>query len=113
MNKDLLSKSILQTSSFQQLASQLKETPKLHIKESVGSLDAFIIAKLHKQYSTVLVITDTDENERFLRSDIETLSEYECVNFPPTNHKPYNDEQIVDSSLLVQRSEALEAINSD
>ncbi|MFA5667598.1 MAG: transcription-repair coupling factor [Balneolaceae bacterium] len=113
MNKDLLSKSILQTSSFQQLASQLKETPKLHIKESVGSLDAFIIAKLHQQYSTVLVITDTDENERFLRSDIETLSEYECVNFPPTNHKPYNDEQIVDSSLLVQRSEALEAINSD
>ncbi len=110
MKKDKLIKSIHSTPAFQELSVKLKEYSKLYLKESVGSLNALVISKLQKEAKTILVITDTDENERFVKSDLEVLNGNESTSFPPTNHKPYDEEQILDSALLVQRSEALEAV---
>ena len=110
MKKEKLIKSIHSTPAFQELSDKLKDSSKLYIKESVGSLNALIISRLQKEAKTILVITDTDENERFIKSDLEVLTGKESTSFPPTNHKPYDEEQILDSALLVQRSEALEAV---
>lgn len=113
MSIDSLKANILNSHSFNQLVEQLKVHQKIQVKESVGSTNAFIIEKLYQHYDTILVLTDTFENERFISADIETLTGKTQISFPPTNQKPYNDEQIVDSSRLVQRAEVLEFINNN
>ncbi len=112
MSTDFLSKIILDSKSIKQVLEQLEVCSKLNIKESVGSSKAFVIEKLKQQYKNILVITDSFENERFLMADLETITGNKHINFPPTNQKPYNEEQIIDSSRLVQRAEALEFINN-
>lgn len=89
-------------------------TPSLiHLKGNVGSFLSFAIYALHSTHKNILVITDTDENQRFLKSDLSLIFEKEIVHFPATNHKPYDSAQIVDSSLLVQRSEALQFVQQN
>ncbi len=88
----------------------LKENPGLVLKGSVGSFFPFLISALTRNYKSILLITDTDEDERFLKSDLSILLEEGIVHFPSTHLKPYDSEQIVDSGLLVQRSEALQEI---
>ena len=110
MTLDLLKKSIHNDTQVEKLSSYLKENPSLSIKGSIGSLKAFLINKLSEEYNTILVLTDTDEQERFLASDLDILSDQTIISFPPTNHKPYDRDQIIDSGLLVQRSEALDSL---
>lgn len=102
--------SILGTGLIKRLPSSIKENSSVHLKGSVGSFASFVLEGLHKEFENILVITDTDENERFLKSDLSLVSESEIIHFPATNHKPYDKEQILDSGLLVQRSEAIQRI---
>ncbi len=110
MNFKALKKSISDTELFNSLAERAESEQVLHIRESVGSATAFAIDKLSTRFNTLLVLTDTDENERFLKSDLDIISDTTVISFPPTHHKPYDQEQITDSTLLVQRSEAIDAI---
>lgn len=96
--------------SLKELPEQLQEHKSLLLKGSVGSFLSFAIEALHHKHKNILVITDTDENERFLKSDLSVIVDKEVIHFPSTQHKPYDTEQIVDSGLLVQRSEALQQI---
>jgi transcription-repair coupling factor (superfamily II helicase) len=108
--------SVRELISKTQIAKELPEIVEkkrsVHLKGSVGSFLSFAIEALHKRYKKILVITDTDENERFLKSDLSVISDEEIIHFPSTKHKPYDTEQIIDSGLLVQRSEALQQIQS-
>lgn len=103
---------ILASTSLKKLPDSIKENTSIHLKGSVGSFFSFSIDALQKKFPTVLIITDTDENQRFIKSDLSLVSEQEIIHFPSTNHKPYDKEHIVDSGLLVQRSEALQQIQS-
>ncbi len=91
----------------------LKTSGKLYLKGVVGSFSSFLIDGLKDPNSAQLIITDTDENARILKSDLSIISDTEIQYFPATNHKPYDTDQILDSSLLVQRSEAIQKILSD
>ncbi|MEP1150610.1 MAG: transcription-repair coupling factor [Balneola sp.] len=112
MKKSTLVKQVSETDLFSEFLSFCDNEKHIFVKESVGSLSSFAISKLNKSYKNILVITDTEENERFLKADLEVISESKLTSFPSTNHKPYDSDQIVDSSSLVLRSEALEAIKS-
>lgn len=112
MKKSTLVKQVSETDLFSEFLSFCDNEKHIFVKESVGSLSSFAISKLNKSYKNILVITDTEENERFLKADLEVISESKLISFPSTNHKPYDSDQIVDSSSLVLRSEALEAIKS-
>lgn len=111
MKKSTLLKKVSETSTFLEFLTTLKENQELYVRESVGSLSSFVINELGKNYQTVLVITDSEENERFLKADLEVISGSKLISFPSTNHKPYDTDQIIDSGSLVLRSEALEGIN--
>lgn len=110
MNKDALLQRVYKSSFYHQLKEEINNKSELQLKEMVGSLDSFSIKKLSEWYKSIVIIADNEENERFLKSDLSILVENNLVHFPPTNHKPYDSEQIFDSSLLVQRSEALQQI---
>ncbi len=103
---------ILADQTLKGIPSVLKEHQSVQIKGGIGSFLAFAIDSLQSSYPNIVIITDTDENERFIKSDLSLISEFEVIHFPSTNHKPYDSEQIVDSGLLVQRSEALQQIQS-
>ena len=102
--------SISTSPSVKALLSDSKTNNKLFVKGSVGSFFPFLVTELAKNHKSILLITDTDEDERFLRSDLSILLENGIVHFPSAHVKPYDNEQIVDSGLLVQRSEALQEI---
>lgn len=112
MKKSHLLKKISETDLFSEFLSTLEKEKKLYVKESVGSLTSFAINELSKSYQNIVCITDSDENLRFLKADLEVISKSKLISFPSTNHKPYDNDQIVDSSTLVLRSEALEEIKS-
>lgn len=101
------------TKILKNLPTSIKDHRSVFLKGSIGSFLAFTIASLQSSFKNVLIITDTDENERFLKSDLNLISDLEVIHFPSTNHKPYDSEQIIDSGLLVQRSEALQQIQSN
>lgn len=83
----------------------------VHLDHFVGSTPALLVAKLSQKYDHVVVIYPDTEPAEFLQSDLESLGTNQAVLFPSTGHKPYDEQQITDSSLMVQRSEVLEKIN--
>jgi transcription-repair coupling factor (superfamily II helicase) len=102
---------IPKTPFYSSLADRLTNQNRIYLKGVVGSSASFIAEQLSTSRTT-LILTDTDENARFLKSDLSIISDSEVIYFPATNHKPYDSEQIQDTSLLVQRSEALQQIQS-
>lgn len=102
---------IPKTPFYSSLADRLTNQNRIHLKGVVGSSASFIADQLSTSRTT-LILTDTDENARFLKSDLSIISDSDVIYFPATNHKPYDSEQIQDTSLLVQRSEALQQIQS-
>ncbi len=112
MKKTTLVKQVSETPLFSELLSYTESKNRVFVRESVGSLTSFAINELNSSFKNILVITDTEENERFLKADLNVISKSKLVSFPSTNHKPYDSGQIVDSGSLVLRSEALEDIKS-
>jgi transcription-repair coupling factor (superfamily II helicase) len=110
MNKNTFLKRVTDSEPFSGFLENVQEHKEVAIKESVGSLNSFAIDALSSSFQNTIVIADTEENERFLRADLEVISNTRLISFPTTNHKPYDSDQIIDSSSLVLRSEALEAI---
>lgn len=105
-----LRKSVQKSPSFTNLLKAVSSHKKVHLKGLVGSYSAFLEAGLSEHFKNILILTDTDENQRFIKSDLQVITEQEVIHFPATNHKPYDKGQIGDSSLLVQRSEAIQKI---
>lgn len=112
MSIPLLKVKILANQSLKNISSAVRNHDSVFLKGSIGSFLAFAIDGLQSSFKNVLIITDIDENERFLKSDLSLISDQDIIHFPSTNHKPYDSEQIIDSGLLVQRSEALQKIQS-
>lgn len=104
--------SIDESSIATSIINELENGGELLLKGVVGSLSSFLLDRLKDHTTTQLVVTETDEQARIFKSDLSIISESEIIYFPATNHKPYDADQIQDSSLLVQRSEAIQAIQS-
>ncbi|MTI87572.1 MAG: transcription-repair coupling factor [Balneolaceae bacterium] len=102
---------LAKTSSFSNAAQTIQQHSTTHLKKSIGALNSFLIDFLAKDNHTILLIAETDESARFFKSDLQIITQIPVIYFPPTNHKPYDNQQLVDSGLLVQRSEALQSID--
>ena len=110
MSVSSIKKVIKATQTSSKVSELLKSVGTVHLRESVGSYLSFLIENLSKEHNNILIITSTDENERFIKSDLNLLFDHHIIHFPSSNQKPYDTEQIVDSGLLVQRSEAIQAV---
>ncbi|MDZ7660606.1 transcription-repair coupling factor [Fodinibius sp.] len=109
--------SVLKTFSAQipwsDLHSHIKERNTIQLNHFVGSTPSFLVAKLAQKFDKVVVIHGDPESAQFMQGDLEALDVQQASYFPETGHKPYDDQQITDSSVVVQRSEVLEKINTN
>ncbi len=78
----------------------------------IGSTPPFLFHNLQGSFGTIFIITEDHEKAAATASDIEQLGSEGVFLFPPTRRKPYDQQKIVDTSTMVQRSEVLEHIQS-
>jgi transcription-repair coupling factor (superfamily II helicase) len=108
--------SVLKTFSAQipwaELNENITQKNSVSLGHFVGSTPSLLVAKLAEKHNNVVVIHGDPESAQFMQGDLEALGVEQAQFFPETGHKPYDDQQITDSSLVVQRSEVLENIKT-
>jgi transcription-repair coupling factor (superfamily II helicase) len=106
--------SVLKTFSaqipWQELNNHISDHHKIYLNHFVGSTPALLAAKLAQKYDRLVIIHPETEAAEFMKGDLDALDVEHANYFPETGQKPYNDQQITDSSVVVQRSEVLENI---
>ena len=111
MSISLIKEQLRKNGIFERVFDQIEDQKKLTLKKSIGALNSFLLNALSNKKENVLVISETDEGARFLKADLDVISnEKAVVLYPSSNRKPYDQQQLKDTSLLVQRSEALQSI---
>jgi len=111
MSISLIKEQLRKNGIFEKVYDQIEERKNLTLKKSIGALNSFLLNALSNKKKNVLVISETDEGARFLKADLDAISnEKPAVLYPSSNRKPYDQQQLKDTSLLVQRSEALQSI---
>ena len=99
------------------LEQALSSHSSIAIKELAGSLPAFLVAELLQQDPTRawLWITPTEEDARYLQSDLEHLlgGDELIFFFPSSGNKPYaTAEHIPDEYRTLQRAQILQHLNT-
>lgn len=106
--------SVLKTFSaqipWQELNDHISKRNTLFLDHFVGSTPALLAAKLSRKYDRVVIIHPDTESAKFMKGDLDALDVEQVNYFPETGQHPYDDQQITDSSVVVQRSEVLENI---
>lgn len=111
MSISFIREQLQKTKAFDQIFEQVNNRETVNVKKSIGALNSFLIDSLSSRTNNILVISETDEGARFLKSDLDIITgDKSVILFPASNKKPYDQQQLNDSGLLVQRSEALQAI---
>ncbi len=95
---------------YSELTKRLEQVHRVRLDQFVGSIPSFLVEKLSKDYKHLLVVYPDAESAGFLQGDLHELEAQNPLYFPPTHHKPYDEDQVVDTSVMVQRSEVLERI---
>ncbi len=112
MSISLIKQQLRKNGIFDQVFDRIVEQPSLNLKKSIGAFNSLLIDALSAKKETVLVISETNEGARFLKADLDVIKDNNAtILFPSSNTKPYDYHQLKDSTLLVQRSEALQAIS--
>ena len=95
-------------------ARDADDSPVLHVKGGAGSVPAFLLYHVHTSPGAPLCCLVPDEDAAaYLQSDLEQLvsdPEEEVLRVPATQQKPYDPEQITDSSPLIERADALQRL---
>ncbi|MEX2641450.1 MAG: transcription-repair coupling factor [Balneolales bacterium] len=103
-----LFKSSLPLTDFHRKISDKKN---IRLERFIGSTPSFLIQALRRKHNHILVVFPEFEQAQFLKSDFDAMDVKQARLFPPTGHKPYDDHQVLDTSIMVQRSEVLESIH--
>ncbi|MGN8224026.1 transcription-repair coupling factor [Gracilimonas sp. BCB1] len=112
MSISLIKDQLQKNGVFERVYEEISEHHKITLKKSIGALNSFLLNSLSTRKKNVVVISETDEGARFLKADLDVISNQNpVIFFPSSNKKPYDQQQLKDTSLLVQRSEALQSIS--
>src|SRR6056297_3754845 len=99
---------------FKDIYDKLDSDSSITLKKSIGALNSFLIDALYAHYDNTLVISESDEGARFMHADLNVISpDKRVILFPSSNNKPYDNQQLRDTALLVQRSEALQEVTDN
>lgn len=91
----------------------LRSRKNIHLESFSGSSSAFLLQEIQKGCPSLVVVAKDFEQANAFASDFEQLGMQNILLFPPTRRKPYDDQKIVDLSIMVQRSEVLEKLQLD
>ncbi|MDX1638225.1 MAG: transcription-repair coupling factor [Balneolaceae bacterium] len=105
-----IAKRFKQSIPWEELQRQVDQRNTIILDHFVGSTSSLLVHQLSEGYDKIIAIYADFESAQFLKSDLDELGTGNPLLFPPTNQKPYDRQQIIDSGLMVQRSEVLEEI---
>ncbi|MCS6973044.1 MAG: transcription-repair coupling factor [Cyclobacteriaceae bacterium] len=94
----------------QTLAERIRTSRHVHIKGLAGSLDALIVAAVHRyiQQPCLLILHDREEAAYF-QNDLQNLLQREVLFFPMSYKRPYEYEEI-DNANVLMRTEVLNTV---
>ncbi len=95
---------------YSELKGQLDQQNRVRINQLVGSTPSLLLQRLSESYKHIVAVYPDAESAEFLQGDLHELNVQNPLYFPPTHHKPYDENQVVDTNVMVQRSEVLEKI---
>ncbi|REL37705.1 transcription-repair coupling factor [Rhodohalobacter sp. SW132] len=98
--------------NLRDIKTRLSGRETIQLINFTGSSASFLYHELSRSEGVVLVLTEDQEKAAAVASDIEQMGSSGVYLFPATRRKPYDDQKIVDTSTLVQRSEVLEQIQT-
>lgn len=111
MSISFIREQLTKSDIFKNIYNKLQSHSSLTLKKSIGALNSFLIDALNARYHNIVVLSESDEGARFLHADLSAISaDKEIILFPSSNNKPYDNQQLRDTALLVQRSEALQKV---
>ncbi|HKL17997.1 MAG TPA: transcription-repair coupling factor [Halalkalibaculum sp.] len=105
-----ISKTLSSLVPWQDIQDHIKAKKSINLEHFVGSSHAFFIAELAEKYDKIVAVYPDVEHAQFLKSDLDQIGIEQALYFPQTGQRPYDEQHITDSSLMVQRSEVLEGI---
>jgi transcription-repair coupling factor (superfamily II helicase) len=110
MSLEPLFRDLRRSIPLQDMNVALRGKHSIQIEQCSGSLAQWIIASLAaEQTGARVVLVPTHEEALFIKADLEAFG-LTVLTFQPTHVKPYDDKHLVDATVLVERSESLEAI---
>lgn len=96
-----------------QVKKMIRQRKVVELDQFTGSSISLFLASAVKHAPHVLVLTPELEQASSIASDLgELLPEEDLLLFPATQRKPYDDQKIIDTSVLIQRSEVLEQLRN-
>ena len=123
---NLIQQRILELPALEELSEWLQNTHQqepsrkavesTYIKGATGSLPAFILSGTQNAVSkhipghSLVCITATKEDAAYLSSDLGQLGNQPLL-LPPSGHKPYDPEQLVDPSAVIARTDVLQQLS--
>ena len=125
MSLSLIRQRILELAGMQELLAWLSNQASssdvpgsIYVRGATGSIPAFVLSALaeeSKKSTTTrpyICITSTPEEAAYLASDLEQLGAHPLL-LPPSGHKPYDPEQLVDTSSVIARTDVLQQLTED
>jgi transcription-repair coupling factor (superfamily II helicase) len=86
----------------------------IQLEHFIGSAPSLFLHELSsRQNSPILAVFPDEESARFLKGDLEALDTPDSFLFPPSGIHPYDNQQITESALAIERSEVLESIRQN
>ena len=90
----------------------------LQLEKAAGSLPAFVLFRLHRARQTeeknvpLLCVLPDEDAAAYLHSDLDQLAggDGALLRLPATGHTPYDEEQMTDSALLIERADVLQQL---
>ncbi len=110
MSLSSIQKTFSATLPWDKIDQHLGDSHTIKLEHFVGSTPALFLAQLSRRFNNVICVFPDYESARFLKSDLDALESPNSFLFPPSGQKPYDDQQITDNALSIQRSEVLEQI---
>jgi len=111
MALESISKTLSYHLHSESLFEALSQQKSVKLTRFVGSSVSFLLDSLSKK-QTLIVITPDYETAQFLDGDLREIGNKETVLINPTFKKPYDRSQLTDTSALINRSEALEKVQT-
>ncbi|PWN07485.1 transcription-repair coupling factor [Rhodohalobacter mucosus] len=112
---DSLKKSVISGLNIppQEVLDHLNEDKSIRLKGFAGSSVNLFLSEIVDKRNPVLYITRDLEKAAAVASDFEQIGIEGVSLFPSLRRKPYDDEKVLDLSIMVQRSEVLEQLGKN
>jgi len=125
---NLTKQRIFETPTLRELSAWLNEAhgqehavrgaESMYVRGATGSLPAFVLSGLQEAMEasspahSLVCITSTTEEAAYLASDLEQLGSNPVL-LPPSGHKPYDPEQLVDPTAVIARTDVLQQLTEN